>query len=159
VDHVLWRIDEARRRSVERATGALGAGSRIGTGVVIYSPARLSVGAHTEINGPTVIFARGGVTIGSNVLVSAGCGIASLTHDKDALARRSPDQALLEAPVVIGDDVWIGLGALILPGVTIGPRAIVGAGAVVTRDVPADATVTGVPARAAGVAAEVVAVR
>ena len=52
------------------------------------------------------------------------------------------------APISIGDDVWIGGGAIVLPGVTIGDRAVVGAGSVVTRDIAADAIVAGNPARA-----------
>ena len=52
--------------------------------------------------------------------------------------------------IVIGDDVWIGAGAIVLPGVTIGEGAIIGAGAVVTKDVPAGETYVGVPARSIG---------
>ena len=57
------------------------------------------------------------------------------------------DIATVARKVVIGDDVWIGAGALILPGVTVGDGAIVGAGAVVTKDVPVGETYAGVPAR------------
>lgn len=74
-----------------------------------------------------------------------GVHIYSATHPLDAKTRSS----LLEfgKPVTIGDDVWVGGGAIICPGVNIGDRSIVAAGAVVTRDVPTDVIVGGNPAR------------
>lgn len=110
---------------------------------MVHSPDRLSVGDRTEINNCTVIFALGGVTVGSDVLISSGCCITSVTHPR-AVAER---QSLIERPVMINDGAWLGAGAIVLPGVTIGEGAIVGAGAVVTRDVPAGSVVMGVPAR------------
>ena len=62
----------------------------------------------------------------------------------DAVARRGKETA---RPIVIGDDVWIGGGGIVLAGVTIGDRSVIGAGAVVTRDVPSDVVVVGNPAR------------
>jgi len=71
--------------------------------------------------------------------------IYAADHPRDAAQRR--DGLEFSRPVRIGRNVWIGGGAIILPGVTIGDDAIVGAGSVVTRDVPAGATVVGNPAR------------
>lgn len=90
------------------------------------------------------------VRIGRRVLIAGGVTIADYDgHPLDAADRRAgltsaPDQI---RPVTIGDDVWIGQGAVILKGVTIGERAVVGAHAVVTRDVPADSVVAGNPAQ------------
>lgn len=83
-------------------------------------------------------------------LVASGVQVFDMDgHPLDAEARRAgePTPAEAIAPVVIGDDVWIGNGSLILKGVTIGDRAIVAARSVVTKDVPADAVVAGNPAR------------
>lgn len=146
--HASWRFGEWQRQAVERSVGHLGTGATIGPRVVIHSPDRLAVGNFSHINNLTLIFAHGGVTIGAHVLVSGGCNITSVSHEKDPLARRESDGAAMTcAPVRIEDDVWLGAGAIVLPGVTIGRGAVVGAGAVVNRDVPAGATVVGVPAR------------
>lgn len=90
------------------------------------------------------MWGSGGITIGNDVLIAAHASITSVTHDKAAACYRD---STVYAPVVIGDNVWIGSGAVILPGVTLGSGCIVGAGAVVTRDVPPRTVVTGVPAR------------
>ena len=90
---------------------------------------------------------RAGLTIGNHCLIGGGVLICGVNHGYAADGipmRRQPFRA---APIVIGHDVWIGMGAIILPGVTIGDGAIVSAGAVVTADVEPGAVVVGVPAR------------
>ncbi|QTE31604.1 hypothetical protein J4E96_17175 [Pengzhenrongella sicca] len=86
------------------------------------------------------------VTFGDNVYVAAG--VQFITHDGATivLRKRVPDLEWT-APITIGNDVFLGLRALILPGVRIGDGSIVGAGAVVTRDVPDNSVVGGSPAR------------
>jgi maltose O-acetyltransferase len=120
----------------------------LGRHVVVQSPGRLTIGDRSEINDFTLIFALGRVAIGSDVLVSSGCNITSLTHPTDRGERAT--RRLIEKPVRICDGAWLGAGVIVLPGVTIGEGAIVGAGAVVNRDVGAGATVVGVPARLVG---------
>jgi maltose O-acetyltransferase len=104
----------------------------------------LSIGDRSAIHQFTHIFATGGVNIGSDVMISANCTISSVTHLVVTSARnRKP---LVLRPVNIADNVWIGMGARILPGVSIGRDSVVGAGAVVTRDVPERSVVVGNPA-------------
>lgn len=86
---------------------------------------------------------QGGIVIGNDVLIGHNAVLATLNHGLDPAQRGD----LLPAPIHIGDRVWIGANATILPGVTIGHGAIVAAGAVVTRDVPPLAVVGGIPAR------------
>jgi acetyltransferase-like isoleucine patch superfamily enzyme len=85
----------------------------------------------------------GGITIGDGTLIGHGSTLTTLNHsvDPDRRADMTP------APIVIGRKVWLGASVTVVPGVTIGDGAIVGAGAVVTRDVPANAIVAGIPAQ------------
>jgi maltose O-acetyltransferase len=88
------------------------------------------------------------VTIGDRTQIGPAVQIYAADHPRDLARRREGLE--FARPVAIGADVWIGGGAIILPGVTIGDGAIIGAGSVVTRNVPAHATVVGNPARPAG---------
>ncbi|MCM1307380.1 MAG: sugar O-acetyltransferase [Butyrivibrio sp.] len=85
----------------------------------------------------------GGIYVGSDVLIGSYVVIATINHDPDPFRRGDN----LPSAVHIGNRVWIGSHATILPGVTVGDNAIVAAGAVVTRDVPKNAVVGGVPAK------------
>src|SRR5439155_15730462 len=85
------------------------------------------------------------VRIGSNVLFGPAVQIYTATHPLDAETRRSWKE--LAKPVTVGSDVWVGGGAIICPGVTIGDRAVIGAGSVVTRDIPAGVFAAGNPCR------------
>ncbi len=90
------------------------------------------------------------IRIGRHCLLAGGVRIFDFDgHPTDARSRRlgMPTPPENARPVIVGDDVWVGAGAMILKGVTIGDRSIVGAGAVVTRDVPPDVIVAGNPAR------------
>ncbi len=85
----------------------------------------------------------GGIAIGDGTLIGHGSTLTTLNHGVDPDHRAD----MIPAPIVIGRKVWLGAAVTVVPGVTIGDGAIVGAGAVVTRDVPANAIVGGVPAR------------
>lgn len=84
------------------------------------------------------------VSIGSHSLFGPAVQIYTPMHPMDAAQRRLEEYG---KPVVIGSDVWVGGGAIILPGVTIGDRAVIGAGSVVTRDIPNDVFAAGNPCR------------
>nr|WP_282446830.1 sugar O-acetyltransferase [Aromatoleum aromaticum] len=85
------------------------------------------------------------VTIGSNVLFGPSVQICTATHPISAAERRTGLESA--KPITIGSDVWVGGGAIICPGVNIGDRAVIGAGSVVTRDIPSDVVAAGNPAR------------
>ncbi|KAL1964708.1 hypothetical protein VTN77DRAFT_6734 [Rasamsonia byssochlamydoides] len=87
----------------------------------------------------------GMVTIGDRVMIGPNVTIVTEGHDKDVQSRR--DGTVYAKPVSIGDDCWIGVGTTILPGVSIGKGTTIGAGSVVTRDIPPFSVAWGVPAR------------
>ncbi len=103
---------------------------------------RITIGNNTVINRYVYLDGRVPLTIGNNVNVSHYVLIHTLTHDP-----QNPDFVCLERPVVVQDHAWIGARAIIMPGVTIGEGAVIGAGAVVTRDVPAYSIAAGNPAK------------
>ena len=84
------------------------------------------------------------IRIGDNFQAGPGVQLLTPEHPLDAVARRGKETA---RPILIGDDVWIGGGAIVLAGVTIGDRSGIGAGSVVTKDVPSDVVVVGNPAK------------
>ena len=97
------------------------------------------IGIHNTIIGP--------VCIGNHVNLAQGITVTALNHNFEDASKRIDEQGISTKSVVIGDDVWIGANAVILPGVTIGSHCVVAAGAVVTKDVPDNCVVGGVPAK------------
>jgi len=118
--------------------------------LVVRNPECLSLGKNVHLGEYVHIRAGGGVTIGDNVAIAAHVAIASQGHPTDLPRCQGRHWRITEAPVVIEDDVWVGSGAIILPGTRVGRGAVVAAGAVVSRDVPALSIVAGVPARPIG---------
>lgn len=110
-----------------------------------YRPVGVIIGAHSVINRDVLLDGRSGLRIGDNVSISEGSQILTLEHDPN-----DPAFGWRGAPVVIGDRVFLGARATILPGITIGEGAVVAAGAVVTKDVESFTVVGGVPARPIG---------
>jgi acetyltransferase-like isoleucine patch superfamily enzyme len=97
------------------------------------------IGIHNTIIGP--------VCIGNHVNLAQGITVTALNHNFEDKTKRIDEQGITTKPVIIGDDVWIGANAVVLPGVTIGKHCVVAAGAVVTKDVPDNTIVGGVPAK------------
>ena len=103
----------------------------------------IHVGKGVFINSGCCFQDQGGITLGDGCLIGHHVVIATLNHDLDP-ARRG---GMYPAPVRLGKNVWVGAHATILPGVTVGDGAVIAAGAVVTKDVPAGVVAGGVPAR------------
>ncbi len=103
------------------------------------------IGDHTRIGIHCTII--GPVCIGSHVNLAQGITVTALNHNFEDITQRIDQQGITTKPIVIGDDVWIGANSVILPGVTLGSHVVVAAGAVVTKDVPDNCVVAGVPAR------------
>jgi acetyltransferase-like isoleucine patch superfamily enzyme len=112
-----------------------------------YHRGRMVIGSGTWIGQQCFLHSAGDLTIGTNVGIGPGVKIITSYHAEEGNSKPILHSRVEFGPVVIEDDADIGLGAMILPSVIIGRGAQVGAGAVVTRDVPAYAVVAGVPAR------------
>lgn len=126
-------------------------GARIGHGVRVHPTVRIAVpwnvqiGEFAAVGDRAILYSLGPVHIGARATVSQHAHLCAGSHD-----HLQPDLPLLKPPIRIGDDVWVCADAFIGPGVTVGDFAVVGARAVVTKDVAAAAIVVGNPARVVG---------
>lgn len=112
--------------------------------IIIRHPELVVIGNNVSINEFVHIWGGGKVVIGDGTMIASHCVITSQTHLIDGNSFR---ETLDCKPVVIGKNVWIGAGAIILPNVTIGDNSVIGAGSFVNKDVPGNTVVAGVPAR------------
>jgi maltose O-acetyltransferase len=134
------------RKFIFRLSGIkIGSGSTIHMWANFFQPSNISIGSDTIVGDHVFLDGRAPITIGNHVDIASSVLIYNSEHDinKDDFSAR-------EEPVEIGDYVFIGPRAIILPGVKIGKGAIVGAGAVVTKDIPDFAIAGGVPAKIIG---------
>lgn len=115
--------------------------------VYLFKLHNLSIGNNVSIHPLCYIDAAGGIEIGNDVSIAHNSSIISFNHQYDDLSIPIKDQELEKKPIIIGNDVWIGAKATILAGVTIENGSVIGAGAVVTHNVPKRSIVAGVPAR------------
>ena len=123
----------------------------VGEGAVIRPPflceygTRVTVGAGTFANYDLLMLDVAPITIGSSCQIATRVQFLTATHPIDPEPRRMGWESA--EPIVVGDNVWLGGGAIVCPGVTIGDDTVVGAGAIVTRDLPAGVVAVGSPAR------------
>ncbi len=108
----------------------------------------LSIGANTHIQ-PRCMFSAflSPIVVGSDVLIAANCAFYSYDHGIDPGELISKQPITTKGGIIIEDDVWLGVNVIVLDGVRIGKGAVIGAGSVVTNDIPANAIAVGVPAR------------
>lgn len=116
-------------------------------GVWIFTGRNLKVGDDVDFAKDVIITTDGGVIIGDRVLIGYRTQILSANHNVPPKPQRIFEAGHTKAPVKIGDDVWIGANSIILPGVEIGEGAVIAAGSVVTKNVPAFSYAAGIPAR------------
>ncbi len=105
----------------------------------------ITVGARTFVNYHLTALDVAAITIGEDCQIGPNVQLLTPTHPVEPQPRR--DKLEAARPITIGDNVWIGGGAIVCPGVTIGDNSVIGAGAVVTKDVPANVVAVGNPAR------------
>lgn len=120
--------------------------------VYVVGGAKLRIGDWVGISGGS-IWCTDSITIGNHVNIGAGCVLMDGDiHNENWQLRHTDRQTTSHVPyshrpIVIGDDVWLGTGVIVLKGVSIGPRSIIGAGSVVTKSIPADCVAAGNPCK------------
>lgn len=121
---------------------------RVATNVKLANPKNISVGDNCYLGDGVQLYAwNEKISIGNHVLIAADAKMITRKHGFSDMEAPISEQGYMNAPVIIEDDVWIGFQAIILSGVTIGEGSIVGAGAVVTKNVDPYSIVGGVPAK------------
>jgi maltose O-acetyltransferase len=137
--------DELRRELLSELLG------QVGEDVVIRPPfycdygAQIRIGARTFVNFNLIALDVASITIGEDVQIGPSAQLLTPTHPTDPEPRRAKVEAA--KPITIGNNVWLGGGAIVCPGVSIGENTVVGAGAVVTRSLPPNVVAVGNPAR------------
>jgi maltose O-acetyltransferase len=138
--------DSAGRRAIlEKLLGQIAADTEIRPPMYCDYGSHIRIGARVFVNCGLVALDVAAITIGDDVQIGPNVQLLTPTHPLDAELRRAKWEAA--EPIVVEDNVWLGGGAIVLPGVTVGKNAVVGAGAVVTKTVPPDVVVAGNPAR------------
>ena len=125
--------------------GAVGEGCWIEPPLYVNWGSRIALGDHVYANTGLTVIDDTLVNIGSHVMLGPWVTISAASHPVDPELRRQAYQ--YDLPVVLEENVWVGAGATILPGVTIGKNSVIGAGSVVDRDIPPDVVAAGVPCR------------
>ncbi|MFA3875596.1 sugar O-acetyltransferase [Streptomyces sp. MMCC 100] len=136
---------EAARPLLAELLASLGAEAHVRPPLYVDYGSNISIGARTFVNYNLTALDVAAITIGEDCQIGPNVQLLTPTHPLEPGPRR--DKLEAARPIVIGDNVWLGGGAIVLPGVTIGDNAVIGAGAVVTEDVPADVVAVGNPAR------------
>jgi maltose O-acetyltransferase len=136
---------DARRQILGELLGAVGEGAWIEPPFSCDYGRNITLGDRVYFNFNCVILDCAAVTIGSDVFFGPNVQVYAATHPMDHVARKSGRE--LARPITVESDVWVGGGAILCPGVRVGARSVIGAGSVVTRDVPEGVVAAGNPCR------------
>lgn len=139
------RDDERRRALLEELLGAVGEDTAIRPPLHVDYGTQIRIGARTFANFGLVALDVAEIVIGDDVQIGPNVQLLTPIHPLEAGPRRDKWEAA--KPITIGDNVWLGGGVIVCPGVTIGADTVVGAGSVVTKDLPAGVLALGNPAR------------
>ncbi|MDR3406220.1 MAG: DapH/DapD/GlmU-related protein [Chthoniobacter sp.] len=120
----------------------VGARCHVYPGAIIWAPWQLTLGDDACVADGAEIYNVAPITLGARAVVSQGAYLCAASHD-----HRQADFPMTCAPIRLGDRAWVAARAIVLPGITIGAGAVVGAGSVVTRDIPDGCVAAGNPAR------------
>lgn len=137
--------DAEARSILADLLGSLGEGSHINPPLFVDYGENLHLGAGTFINYNLTALDVATITIGDDCQIGPNVQLLTPTHPVDPQPRR--DKLEAAQPIRIEDNVWLGGGVIVCPGVTIGKNSVIGAGAVVTKDIPANVVAVGNPAR------------
>jgi acetyltransferase-like isoleucine patch superfamily enzyme len=147
IEHIYDRLGSffisLKDKQLKRVVNYCGSNVRIYHPVIFSGPEALDIGDNTSIAPFVHIWCGGRVIIGSNCMIGSHVEISSLTHDYQ---EKNMSSTIIAKAVIIEDGVWIGSHAVIMPGITIGRGAVIGAGSIVTKDIPPYAIAYGVPA-------------
>ncbi|MDQ4011307.1 MAG: sugar O-acetyltransferase [Actinomycetota bacterium] len=139
------RAGNERRRLLGELLGSVGEGTEIRPPLYVDYGRHITIGARCFANFGLVALDVAKIVIGDDVQIGPNVQLLTPTHPVEPEPRRTKWEAA--QPITIGDNVWLGGGAIVLPGVSIGRNTVVGAGAVVVRDLPANVVAVGNPAR------------
>ena len=136
---------ELRRQLLQEMLGSVGEGTEIRPPFHVDYGTHITIGARCFANFGLMALDVASITIGDDVQIGPNVQLLTPTHPIEPEPRR--DKWESAEPITIGDNVWLGGGVIVLPGVTIGENTVVGAGSVVSRDLPAGVVAVGNPAR------------
>ncbi len=136
---------DARLTALAALVGEVGKGAYVRPPLRVDYGYRITLGPRTFVNCGAVMLDVAPITVGADVQIGPNVQLLTPTHPIDPQQRRDKWEAA--QPITIGDNVWLGGGVIVCPGVSIGQNTVVGAGAVVTRDLPANVVAVGNPAK------------
>lgn len=139
--------NKAYLRRLYKSLGAIGKNSKLTEKVIAINANNIFIGDNSYINGGMIYAGKNSrITIGNDCLISYSVHIRCVSHTISDPNKLINQQGEWEKDIIIGNNVWIGFGVQILPGITIGDNSIIGAGAVVTKDVKPNEVFGGIPA-------------